>query len=359
MTDKTGQNAAHPTLGPSFYALALQTSCDSIVRQMTPKVSRLAMRATIERLAREIASSKQFIGPDLKLVVLPEYVLTAYPTGETIPEWAEKAALKMDGPEYGALGKIARDTGIFLAGNAYEVDPNFKRLYFQTSFIIDPAGEVILRYRRLNSMFAPTPHDVWDKYLDIYGMDGVFPVAKTAIGNLAAIASEEILYPEIARAHAVRGAEIFVHSTGEMGCMTNTPKSITRQARAVENMAYVVSANAGGINGHAMPADATNGCSSIVDYRGLELVKSGWGQTMTATAEIDLNALRRHRRRPGMGNLLARQRFELFAETYAAHGSQTANALIAKDGNTIVPDRAHFVDAQKAAIEGLVKKGII
>jgi len=80
---------------------------------------------------------------------------------------------------------------------------------------------------------------------------------------------------------------------------------------------------------------------------------------MTATAEIDLTALRRHRRRPGMGNLLARQRFELFAETYAAHGSQPANVLLAEDGSTIVPGRAHFIDAQKAAINSLVKKGII
>ena len=37
----------------------------------------------------------------------------------------------------------------------------------------------------------------------------MFPVAKTAIGNLAAIASEKILYPEVARCLAMRGAEIF------------------------------------------------------------------------------------------------------------------------------------------------------
>jgi hypothetical protein len=67
------------------------------------------------------------------------------------------------------------DQKLFLAGNAYELDRHFPGLYFQTSFVIAPSGDVVLRYRRLNSMFAPTPHDVWSKYLDIYGLDGVFP----------------------------------------------------------------------------------------------------------------------------------------------------------------------------------------
>ena len=70
---------------------------------------------------------------------------------------------------------------MFIAGNAYETDKNFPDLYFQASFIIAPNGNVVLRYRRLNSMYAVTPHDVWSKYLDIYGIEGVFPVADTAM----------------------------------------------------------------------------------------------------------------------------------------------------------------------------------
>ncbi|WND03497.1 nitrilase-related carbon-nitrogen hydrolase [Temperatibacter marinus] len=346
-------------LGPSYYAVALQTACDAVNSIVDRAQVRQSMMKTIDRLAKEIRATKLFIGPDTKLVVLPEYVLTAYPMGDTISGWAEKAALEMEGPEYEALGKIARDNDIFIAGNAYENDPHFKGIYFQTSFILDPKGDVILRYRRLNSMFAPTPHDVWDKYLDIYGLDGVFPVVETEIGRLAAVASEEILYPEITRSLAMRGAEVIVHSTGEMGNVSETPKAIARKARALENLAYVVSANAAGINGHDLPFSATDGKSSIVDYKGITQVESGWGQTMTAHCSIDLNALRKYRRRPGMGNLLARQRFELFAETYAVGGSQKANSLLAEDGTVSEPDRAHFIETQKAAITGLVEKKII
>lgn len=343
--------APHP-----FFALALQTQVSAINGCTSRTESQPIMDQTLARLATEISASKRFIGMDTRIVVLPEYFLTGYPIGGTIASWSHKAALSIDGPEYEALGKIAQDNDIYLSGNAYEIDPHFPDLYFQTSFIIAPSGDVCLRYRRLNSMFAPTPHDVWDKYLDIYGLDGVFPVARTDIGALACIASEEILYPEIARALAMRGAEVFLHSTGEIGNVSSTPKSIARQARAIENMAYVVSANAAGIAGHQLPDSATDGRSVVIDHRGLILADCGWGPTMTANAVVDINALRHARQRPGMSNYLARQRFEVFAQTYAELGTQSANSLL-ENGDVKTPDRSHFVQSQERAIDCLRKRG--
>ncbi|NOZ67174.1 MAG: nitrilase [Alphaproteobacteria bacterium] len=342
MTDKL--------LGPGYYAIALQTTIDGVNGCGDREAAFDLIHKSITRLAGEISSSKKFVGPDVRLMVLPEYVLTAYPMGESIEGWANKACLDMDGPEYDMLGRIAQDNDLYLSGNAYEKDPNFPGLYFQASFIIDPSGDVILRYRRLNSVFAPTPHDVWDKYLDIYGLDGVFPVAKTDIGNLACIASEEILYPEIARSLALRGAEVFLHSSGEIACTHDSMKNIARKARAMENMAYVISSNCAGIRGHAMPENATGGKSAIIDYRGMTLQESGWGDTMTANDHIDLNALRRHRARPAMNNFLARQRLELFADTYSGPGSHPANSLLDKNGDHIVPERSHFLEVMLKAI---------
>ena len=117
---------------------------------------------------------------------------------------------------------------------------NFPKIYFQTSFIIAPNGNIILRYRRLISMYSPTPHDLLERYIDLYGEDSLFPVVNTEIGNLAAIASEEILFPEIARALALRGAEIICHSSSEVGSPSLTPKQVAKRARAYENMTYIL-----------------------------------------------------------------------------------------------------------------------
>jgi len=340
--------------GDAYIALALQTTCFAVSALKAPAEARERMRGTLARIAAQVAASKAFVGDDCRLVVLPEYFLTGFPMGESIASWKEKACLEADGPEYEALAGIARDNDIFLAGNVYEADSGFPALYFQACFVLDPSGDCVLRYRRLNSMFAPTPHDVWDAYLDRYGLEGVFPVARTAIGNLAAVASEEILYPEIARCHAVRGAEVFIHPTSQANELARAPKEAVTVARAIENAAYVVSANSAGIEGTPLPAGSADGGSKIVDYRGVTLAKSGPGESMAASAEIDLAALRRFRRRPGMENLLSRQRFELYRETYRSEDFYPANTMAGKS-----PGRAQFSRNQKETIERLSRRGII
>lgn len=311
------------------------------------------MKSTIDRIARAVSASIGFIGSDCRLVVLPEYFLTGFPMGDPIEAWAEKAALEIDGAEYEQLGGIAQENRVYLAGNAYEADTNFPGFYFQTSFVIDPGGKVILRYRRLNSMFTPTPHDLWDRYVDIYGLEGVFPVARTEVGNLAAIASEEIMFPEVARCLTMRGAEVFLHSTSE-AAGPQSPKDAAKVVRAVENAAYVVSANTAGIDEIDIPRSSTDGGSKIVDYRGLVLTEAGPGESMAAFAEIDIDALRRFRRRPGISNLVSRQRFEAYADSYGKASFYPPNTMLGG-----VPKRAHFLETQSKAIERLAKEGLI
>ncbi|MEM7612611.1 MAG: nitrilase-related carbon-nitrogen hydrolase [Pseudomonadota bacterium] len=341
---------------PAYRALALQTRCDA-VNGLGVDAAREQMQQSIKRIGRQVMASKGFVGQDTRLIVLPEYFLTSFPMGESIPEWSALAALQQNGPEYEALGKVAQDAKVFLSGNAYEVDPHFPDLYFQTSFIINDSGDIVLRYRRLQSLFAPSPWDVWDRYLEHYGEDGVFPVADTELGKLATIASEEILYPEIARALGARGAEVFLHSTSEVGSPTLTPKDVGKRARAFENNAYLVSANSAGIAGIAIPEASTDGMSKIVDFNGLVQCEAGYGETMVANAELDLGALRRWRRRPGMQNMLARQKSGIFAGVYGDdHGR---NALLDGKGQPVVPDRAHFIKAQQGRIAKLQRDKLI
>ncbi|MBK7704410.1 MAG: nitrilase [Acidobacteria bacterium] len=338
----------------SYRAIALQTKCFAVNRAKSKPEAEEIIKQAIARISNQILGAVAFVGPDTKLIVLPEYFLTGFPMGESIGEWREKACLEIDGEIYDLLGKLAQDRGIHLAGNAYELDPHFPGLYFQTSFIIAPNGDVVLRYRRLNSMFAPTPHDVWDEYLDVYGLEGVFPVARTEIGNLACIASEEILYPEVARCLAMRGAEVFCHSSSEVFGMENTPKNVAKLARAYENMAYVVSANSGGLADIPIPENSTDGGSKIVDYKGLVIAETAQGESINAFAEIDLAALRRNRRRAGMGNILSRQRFELYAESYAKNSFYPPNTLIGSKA-----DRSHFIETQKRVIAKLADDDVI
>lgn len=338
---------------PAYRALALQTATHSVTG-LTVAGARASIDASIARIAAQVRGSRAWIGPDLRLVVLPEYVLTGFPMGEPIPLWRDKAALAPGGPEYEALAAIARDQDLYLVVNAYESDRHFPELYFQACVILGPSGDVVLRARRLYSMYSPTPYDVWSRYLDVHGPDAILPVARTPIGNLAAVASEEILYPELARSLALRGAEVLCQPTSEVSSPLPTPKSIARRARAIENLAYLVSANSGGLSGTAIPADSTSGGSELIDFEGRVLAQAAQGESMVAYAELDLGALRRHRARPGMGNLLARAKPALWAQEYARHEGDRPDEL----GET-VPDRAWFGRRQLRTLERLREAGVI
>ncbi len=344
-----------------YSALALQVTTHSVGHLASGDDTRRQLREHIARLARTVAASTQLVahtsGSAVRLVVLPEYALTGSPTPGRFAIWRTRAALVPGGAEYEALGRIAQDGGLYLAGNAYEADPAFPELYFQACFIIGPAGDVILRYRRIVSLYSPSPYDVLQRYLDLYGPQALFPVVDTDIGRLAAVASEEILYPEIARCHAMRGAEILVHSTSEMGSPRPTAKDIAKRARAAENLAYVVSANAAGVVSTPLPTQSTTGMAKIVDYEGRILAAAlGGGDSLAAHAEIDLHALRARRRQPGLTNVLVRQPFQAYAESYRSVTFHAAGQLEAAG---ITAETATLREAQLRDIERLAGLGLI
>jgi predicted amidohydrolase len=327
-----------------YRAVALQTRCDAINAIADVGECRARMLAAIGRIDQQIAASRAFVGNDLRLVVLPEYFLTSYPLGPDYPTWQARACLVPEGPEYKALGEVARKNGVYLSGNAYEIDPAFPNTFFQVSFVLNDRGERILAYRRIISMYTATPHDVWDEFTARYGIEALFPVADTPLGRLACIASEEILFPEVARSLALRGAEVFLHSSSEVGSPLVTKKDIAKRARAIENLAYVVSANSAGIWQAGIPAQSTDGGSQIVDPEGRVLAAAGAGESMVAQTEIDIAHLRRARHRVGMDNYLARLRTEPFASTYAktvyppnlfASGRPSRDAFQAAIGSSI------------------------
>ncbi len=347
-----------------YGAIAMQLKCVGVHNYKERDASRAQILTNVKRAADFAIASAHFMkffnGIQCRLVLLPEFVLTGFPMGDSIPLWKEKACLAPDGPEFDILSKAAQDANIYIAGNAYEDDPNFPELYFQTCFIIAPNGDIILRYRRLTSTFEPTPYDVWDKYLDIYGLDGVFPVAKTEIGDLCMVASEEIQWPEMTRCHVMRGAEILLHPTSETGTPRAHGRDLCKQTRAVENMMYVLSANTSSLEDIPLPAYSCSGMSKVIDFLGNIMTEAGHGgESHAARATIDLGALREARRNACMINFLSRQPFEAYAESYANTTFLPPNDLMEDGQVKAPPGREFFEQRQNRTIERLSDLGLI
>jgi predicted amidohydrolase len=291
-----------------------------------------------------------------QLVLFPEFALTGYPIKESAEEWIEKACIEIPGPETARLQAEAQRSKIWIAAHSYERDATWPGRYFNTSYLINPSGDVVLKYRRINSVVTPSPHDFMDEYLDRYGIEGTFPVAKTELGNIAMMPCGEIMYPESARMFMLRGAEVLLHPTSDQGASDRWSWESAKKVRASENMMYLVSANQTGQIGGALPQGSTGGHSKIYDWEGRILSNTGGpGETTRCSDWIDVEALRRVRARPGSGNRLLRQRLDIYRPLYNQTTLYPPNSFA--DGPMDSRDR--ILEVQQKAYENLVSSGIV
>ena len=218
-----------------------------------------------------------------QLVVLPEFALQGPPHGMRAPDWIEKACCPIPGAITEPFQDLARRRHIYIGAHQFESDPEWPGRYFNTSFLIDSTGVVILRYRRVNTAAFPSPHDFMDAYLARYSMCEIFPVVSTPIGRLAMIPCGEINVPEVARVLMMQGAEVILHPT-------NSPKRPAQEAakvvRAAENMVFVISANVAGGIGFSLDGSVLGGRSHIIDYLGRTLSYEDSAEETTAVSAL-------------------------------------------------------------------------
>ncbi|RVT90983.1 nitrilase-related carbon-nitrogen hydrolase [Sphingomonas crocodyli] len=314
------------------------------------------VQKSLDRWEKLIASTVgRSQGGMRNLVLFPEFALTGFPIQETAAEWIEKACIQIPGPETERLQKMAQQYGIFIGANAYEYDPQWPGRYFNCCFLIDPSGDVILKYKRVNTVHSPSPHDFMDRYFDHYGIEGAFPVVKTELGNIGMFPCGEIMYPEAARVLLMRGAEVILHPTSDHGVGDFIGWEQCKRARAAENMVYLVSTNSGGMMGSPAGGNIM-GNSKIIDYNGLVLSNTGGpGESNRASAIIDVQTLRMVRQELGPLNRIARQRTEMYMRVFNEASFYPPNSFVDKP----MGSKAEVNGIQRATMDRLAAKGII
>ena len=175
--------------------------------------------------------------------------------------------------------------------------PEFPGRFFNVGFVIDPAGEVILRHHKLVPLLpvehSMTPHNVWDRWVELYGetLDAFYPVVDTEIGRLGIMMANEGSYPENARGLAMNGAEVVYRAS--FPHRASDAFVVQTRARALDNNLYVIAPNLGTYYltvDSETPIDTFGGHSLIADHQGRvvgELANSGGSSWVAGTIDID------------------------------------------------------------------------
>lgn len=167
--------------------------------------------------------------PWVRMVVLSELALRGV---------GAQHARELPSAEEGAFCRTARELGIWLVpGSIYE---KCGSAVFNTTPVINPAGEVIARYRKIYP-FLPYEKGVTggDQFV-------VFDVPD--IGRFGVSICYDMWFPETTRALVWLGAEVIIHPTKTDTIDRRDELSIVR-ASATMNQCYIVDVNSAGAQG--------------------------------------------------------------------------------------------------------------
>ena len=173
-----------------YIAVALQTTVRHVVNRDEVEVNLNHIGSMID-LVTHICSLEL----PVRLICLGEGAIQGF-VDEIInmspPEYAEKMATTLPGPESDFLAAKAREKGCFIMAQLKVTLPEYPDRFFNAVFIVDPSGEVIYTHYKNIVLFvehSTTPHDVYDDLVAKHGdgLETFSPVAKTEIGTIAGI----------------------------------------------------------------------------------------------------------------------------------------------------------------------------
>lgn len=253
-------------------------------------------------------------GHPVRLIVFPELALH----GAAGYTWSEQrtVACEIPGPETDLIAEKAREYGAWIvAGSLVERSEDWNGV-FNTLIMLDPQGEIAIRYRKVNVWYplepALSPVDLLPAGYDTE-RHPLFPVARTGIGNIGGYVCYDGFFPEVTRQLAHNGAEIFARASAYMDPWGTGPTGIcavSDRMRSMENMAYTVSAQQGS-SLRDSPPYSWPGHSVIVDYEGRVLAEAGSGEQILK-APISAHRVRDFRRSILSQNALAQGRHEAY-----------------------------------------------
>ena len=164
--------------------------------------SRADIDKQIESIIRTLHATKAGY-PGLELIVFPEYSTQGLNTAKWL---TEEFLCDIPGPETDAFGKACKEAGVYGVFSIMERNPDPNKNPYNTAIIIDPNGEICLKYRKL---FPWNPIEPW------YPGDLGMPVCDGPAGSkLAVCICHDGMIPELAREAAYKGCNVYIRISG-------------------------------------------------------------------------------------------------------------------------------------------------
>ena len=296
-------------------------------------------QANLRHMLEQIDNAFHF-GAGADILFFHEFPITGFNA------WTRKeilqVAIEIPGEESEAISEKAKQYGCYVVFGSYARDAEWPNHVLSITTIIGPDGSVVDKHWKARNikgvfhgieLFTTTVYDVLDEYVEMYGSDAVLPVTRTPIGNI--VTSSVQLEPELFRAFAMKGGEIFLRTaTGGF-----TPWDI--QATAGYNRVYVaICNNAVSPDNPGFFDDAGSGGSAIYNPRGEIIAAANTKFETLVAAPIPIAQFREKNRQPIVHMELYRDVFNTYRNAYGPNLFSEYQPTDLKDSKAYLADKS-------------------
>lgn len=266
----------------------------------------------------------QGYGGRADLLLFHEFPITGFSNWSRDEHY--RLSIEIPGPEVAEVSKKAKHYNCYIVFGTYAKDvKDWPGHILHLMVMCKPDGSVVTHWKQRNvrgmfpgsEQYTSVIYDVYDRFVEMYGLDAVIPVERTDIGNIAMSAVQ--FEPELFRCMAMKGAEIICRvATGgfEWDDMRLTSYHNSLYTLVTNNSVSTHGRNAGFFEdtGYGGP-----GRSSIFGPRGVVLAKAGPFETREM-ARIPIAEFRARHRIPDLHLHLYRPVFDQYRERYDPNG---------------------------------------
>ncbi len=203
-----------------------------------------------------------------------------------------EAAETVPGPTTRTMGELARSLQVSVhLGSLVERSPTGSKV-FNTSVLIDRAGDVVATYRKAHLFDVDVPGAISHKESDVIIAGDELVLATLDGVRLGLSICFDLRFPEMYRALSGAGAQVLCVPAAFNASTGLAHWEVLIRARAIENHAFVVAAAQVGTTAEGI---ATFGHSMIVDPWGEVLEVSTSDSPDVLVADLDIGQVSRRR----------------------------------------------------------------
>ena len=220
-----------------------------------------------------------------RFVVMPEYVSFL-----GAKEQHHEIAESIPGPTTDRFAAKAREHGIFLLGSSIHEQSDTAGMFYNTSVMFDPAGEIIATYRKIHLLDIDLTGNVTANESSTI-LPGDEIVTADVDGHTVGLSiCYDLRFPELYRNLALEGAEILLVPAAFTMFTGKDHWHVLLRARAIENQTYVLAPGQFGTHGESN--SQCYGHSVIIDPWGTVIAESSDSEGVIV-ADLDFAYLRK------------------------------------------------------------------